>query len=291
VSDTDEPQPRPGEIFRALAVFVEPPSAEHEAVSQTLDLGKLPSRAEHTDLFDLQLFPYASVYLGPEGMEGGEARDRIAGFWRVLELDPPREPDHLTVMLATYGALLDSAADAGDDAANWHHVARVFLHEHLLSWLPLYLRKVCDTTHGFYCAWAQQLRRVLGAAELGPPTSLALPAALREAPPLPDPRKESGEAFLDGLLAPVRAGFILIREDLAGLARDAELGRRIGERKFVLKNLLAQDGKTVLTRLADQAAWAAKAAPAAMPGVTARWWRQRAETTRALLTELAEEAE
>ena len=59
----------------------------------------MPSAAEHTDLFHFQLYPYASVYLGEEGMLGGEARDRIAGFWRILDLEPPLECDHLTVML------------------------------------------------------------------------------------------------------------------------------------------------------------------------------------------------
>jgi hypothetical protein len=291
VNDFDEPLTRPGEIFRALAVFVEPPSPEHEAVAETLGLGELPSRADHTDLFDLQLFPYASVYLGAEGMEGGEARDRIAGFWRVLELDPPREPDHLTVMLATYGALLDSAEDAAEeDSANWQHVAQVFLHEHLLSWLPLFLHKVCDTTHDFYCAWAHELAGVLGAAELGEALGGTLPAALRDAAELPDPRRDGGEAFLDGLLAPARSGLIFTREDLASLARDAELGRRIGERKYVLKNLLAQDGAAVLDGLASLAEEAARQPLAAMPEVTARWWRARAETTRRLLTELAADA-
>ena len=54
----------------------------------------------HTDLFVFQLQPYASVYLGAEGMLGGEARDRIAGFWRALGASPPSEPDHLATMLA-----------------------------------------------------------------------------------------------------------------------------------------------------------------------------------------------
>jgi hypothetical protein len=290
VNENDELRPRPGEIFRALAVFVEPPSPEHEAVAESLGLGELPERADHTDLFDLQLFPYASVYLGAEGMEGGEARDRIAGFWRVLELDPPREPDHLTVMLATYGALLDSAAEAGEDAANWRHVAQVFLHEHVLSWLPLFLDKVCDTRHAFYCAWGRQLSRVLASAELATPVAERLPAALRDAPRLADPRPDGGEAFLDGLLAPARSGLILTREDLAGLARDAELGRRIGERKYVLKALLAQDGTAVLERLAGLADQSARGPLVAMPEVTALWWRERAQATRGLLSELAADA-
>jgi TorA maturation chaperone TorD len=58
-----------------------------------------PQAHEHTEVFGLQLYPYASVYVGPEGMLGGEARDRIAGFWRVLRLTPATEPDHLATLL------------------------------------------------------------------------------------------------------------------------------------------------------------------------------------------------
>jgi hypothetical protein len=194
-------------------------------------------------------------------------------------------------MLATYGALLDSAADATpEDSANWDHVAQVFLHEHLLSWVPLFLHKVCDTTHAFYCAWAHQLARVLGATDLASPVADHLPAALRDAPELSDPRQDGGEAFLDGLLAPARSGLVFTRDDLTGLARDAELGRRIGERKYVLKGLLAQDGPAVLARLADLATQAAAFPLTAMPEVTRQWWRQRAEKSRRLLVELSAEA-
>lgn len=277
----------PGEIFRALAVFVEPPSPEHEPVAQTLDLGALPSLADHTDLFDFQLFPFASVYLGPEGMQGGEARDRIAGFWRVLELEAPNDPDHLTVLLAAYGALLDQAEAAPDEEAeNWLHVSQVFLHEHVLSWLPLFLSKLGATGGEFYARWAGHLQLLLTVPELGV-VGDRLPAALREAEELPDPREEGGKAFLHGLLAPARTGFILTRDDLAGIAQGCELGRRIGERRYVLENLLGQDGQPVLEALAEFAEAASKKELIGMPEVSAKWWRKRARSSSELLRGLA----
>ena len=283
---------QPGEIFRALAVFVEPPSPEHEPVARTLDLGDLPSRADHTDLFDVQLFPYASVYLGAEGMQGGDARDRIAGFWRVLELEPPNDPDHLTVLLAAYGALLDHAdAAPEDEAENWLHVSRVFLHEHVVSWLPLFLQKLSQqrangASGEFYARWAGHLQNLLAVPELGA-VGRHLPAALREAETLPDPRVAGGQAFLHGLLAPVRTGFILTRDDLAAIARACDLGRRIGERRYVLENLLGQDGQPVLGALADFAEAASNEELIGMPEVSGRWWRERARSSRDLLRELA----
>ena len=87
------------ELLRCLGSLIEPPSEEVQRFADLLDLGPLPSASEHTDLFLFQLYPFASVYLDSEGKMGGEARDRIAGFWRALEMVPPTEPDHLTVLL------------------------------------------------------------------------------------------------------------------------------------------------------------------------------------------------
>ncbi len=283
---------QPGEIFRAFAVLVEPPSAEHEAIAATLGLGKPPTPAEHTDIFDFQLFPFASVYLGSEGMRGGEARDRIAGFWRALELEPPRDPDHLTVLLAAYGALLDQAETAaGDEADHWRHVCQVFLHEHLLSWLPIFLTRLERGGGGFYCAWAQQLRRVLAAEPLDDRLAATLVAALREAEPLHHPRADGGEAFLGTLLVPVRTGFILTRDDLAGMAEELGLGRRIGERRYVLRSLLSQDAPAVLRALARLAQDAGSAVEeSGIPVSTYDWWRGCAAASAKLLASLATEA-
>src|ERR1044072_3466050 len=80
------------ELFRALAVLAEPPVAEAARVAEALELGAVPEAAEYTEVFIFQLYPYASVYLGEEGMLGGEARDRVGGFWRVSGGRPPAEP-------------------------------------------------------------------------------------------------------------------------------------------------------------------------------------------------------
>ena len=87
------------ELFRALGSLVETPTPETASVAALLDLGPVPDPAEHSDLFLFQLYPFASVYLGVEGQLGGEARDRVAGFWRSLDEVPPAEPDHLAAMI------------------------------------------------------------------------------------------------------------------------------------------------------------------------------------------------
>src|SRR5258708_14132549 len=154
------------ELFRALGALVETPRPELREVAELLGLGSLPTRAAHGSLFLLQLYPYASVYLGAEGQLGGEARDRIAGFWRAPGRPRPAEPDHLALMLGLHARLAELEAQAGDgpERERWRHARWAFLWEHLLSWLPIFLTKLIDLAgdHGtadpFYAGWAALLR-------------------------------------------------------------------------------------------------------------------------------------
>ncbi len=67
------------ELFRALAVLAEPPTEETGRVSEALGLGVPPSADEYTELFVFELYPYASVYVGQEGMLGGRRGTVWAG--------------------------------------------------------------------------------------------------------------------------------------------------------------------------------------------------------------------
>ncbi|HVR09816.1 MAG TPA: molecular chaperone TorD family protein [Thermoanaerobaculia bacterium] len=299
------------EIFRALGALSESPAPELQAVADILGLGPLPGRAAHGELFLFQLYPYASVYLGAEGMMGGEAADRIAGFWRALGQTPPAEPDHLAVMLGLHARLGELERQAADAPARerWRHARGAFLWEHLLSWLPVFLMKLEDLgepggldegvdagvsgapADAFYRRWAALLGEALRAeaATLSLPEGPeCLPLHLRAAPGCVDPRRDGLEGFLASLLTPVRSGIVLVRADLARAARELALGLRLGERRLVLQAMFEQDAGPVLGWLAQEAAaWAARhrpAVPAAAP--LAAFWQDRAAATARLLGEL-----
>ncbi len=277
------------EIFRSLGALIEPPRPNLAPLADLLELGQLPPETEHTDLLLFQLYPYASVYLGPEGMLGGEARDRIAGFWRALGETPPPEPDHLTVMLAFYAELCEHETRDTVHADRWRQARKVYLWEHLLSWLPAYLTKLETIAPAFYRDWSQLLREALAneAVTVGPQNRL--PLHLRTAPAIADPRDEGLDAFMDALFSPVRSGVLWVRNDLSHAARELELGSRVGERRFVLKALLGQDSAAILGWLADASmAWAER-----LQGDKQSWgaivahWVARAEVTAGLLRELS----
>jgi TorA maturation chaperone TorD len=300
------------ELLRALGALCETPRPELQPIADLLELGPLPGRADHGELFLFQLYPYASVYLGAEGMMGGEAADRIAGFWRALGQTPPEAPDHLTLMLGLYARLgeLEQQAATGPERERWRHARRAYLWEHLLSWLPVFLMQLdaaddprnCARPSAagavadpFYRRWAALLGAALRAeaAAMFPPDTgwlAALPLHLREAPAAVDPRREGSQGFLASLLSPVRSGMVLVRGDLARAARELGLGLRLGERRLVLAAMLEQDAGPALGWLAEEAAaWAARHRPEAhIAGPIAAFWQDRAAVTARLLGELKE---
>lgn len=278
------------ELFRALAVLAEPPTVEAARLTEALELAEPPSADEYTELFLFQLYPYASVYLGSEGMMGGEARALIAGFWRALGETPPSEADHLAVMLALYARLAEMDEDESNPLrrANSRAARKAFLWEHLLSWLPCYLSKLSDIATPFYKRWGEILMEALleEAKTLGHQEQL--PLHLRESSGLIDPREQSFEEFLQAVLTPARFGGILTRADLIRAARKMGLGLRMGERKFILKTLFAQDMDAVFEWLGEEINdWKRRHHQHRKTlGEVARAWEEKTEAAAALFAEL-----
>lgn len=278
------------ELFRALAVLAEPQTSATSRLATELGLGPLSDAREYTELFVFQLYPYASVYLGSEGMLGGEARDRVAGFWRALGQTPPAEPDHLSVMLATYARLIELEEGECDSMqrSSWRGVRRAFLWEHLLSWLPSYLGKLHDIAPSFYRNWGELLTKALLEEAETVGKQEVLSRHLSEASGIVDPRDGQAGEFLQSLLTPVRSGMILTRADLTDAARKLRLGRRLGERKFILESLFSQDAAGTLGWLIGEAsAWVSRHRlyREALEEI-ATVWKERAEATADLLRKL-----
>jgi len=282
------PEPLP-ELWRALGACAESPTSEMAGAAESLELGPPPASADYTQVFELQVFPYASVYLTPEGMMGGEARDRVAGFWRALEIEPPDEPDHLVSVLGLHAALSEAESGATEAATAWQHRRRAHFWEHMAPWLPLMLDAVDRVAPPFYRTWSDLLARVLDreAGALGHPDEL--PLQLQAAPRLPDPEVDGGEALLGALLSPLRSGVVLTNSDLQHAAVRLGLGSRIGERRFLLKSLFSQDSSALLTWLAGHCEAASKRHRERKPiyGSVAAFWQEQAEASSRLLRTLA----
>ena len=150
-----------------------------------------------------------------EGGLGGEGTDRVAGFWRMIGLSAPAEPDHLAALLGLYATLGEAAQDSRRPAtaAALTRARHVLLAEHLWPWLPGYLDAVADLGIPALADWAHLAGRAL-LAEYRPHRGSQLPLAQRAAPP-PVSAGWPLTDMLDALTAPVHCGFILTRRRLA----------------------------------------------------------------------------
>ncbi len=279
------------DLLRALGALCEAPDPGHDAVAEALGL-PAPG-GDGTFLF--QVYPYASVFLGAEGMLGGEARDRVAGFWRALGLTPPPEPDHLAALLGLAAALAEDETLERDPArrAMRHQARGALLREHVWSWAMPFLRASARAGGPLHAAWAALAEETL-LDELhatGGPTD-ELPAALRAAPGFPD--DDAGlDEILPAVLAPVRSGIVVTRDDLSRAGRLLGVGVRIGERRFILRAMLEQDPAGTFEWFAGEAAaWAAVHADTRdVLGAIATFWEERARAANARFLHLATMAE
>jgi hypothetical protein len=282
------------DLFRALAVVSEGTSPGHRRVAASLGLPGDLDVASHTDLFCFQLPPYAAIHLGAEGMLGGEPAERVAGFWRALGLVPPAEPDHLAALLGLYADLTEAEEREGDAARCrlLGEARRALLWEHLLPWAPMYaqaaVRTAADPT---YRTWAETLElALLAEAERSPWSGGPMPLHLREAPEPALPSDGGIDSFLAGILAPARSGMVITRHDLARAARQLGLGLRIGERRYVLSALVAQEPAAMFAWLADEARRSAEqlAGPLSALDPVAAFWKARAQRSESCLRQVSE---
>jgi hypothetical protein len=274
------------ELLRGLAAVALSPPPGCAPAARGLGLA-VPSAREHTAVFVLGAPAHAAIHLGPEGMLGGEALDRVAGFWRVLGLTPPADADHLGTLLLLLAELGDAVARARSarTAEALRRARSALVREHLWSWAPGYLSAVSQLDAPALAPWARLTLAALAreARQAGPARDL--PLALRCAPPPPGPGL-TRERLLGTVLAPVRSGIVLTRDDLRAGARAAGTGCRAGERRFTLGAMLDQEPAAVLgwlSRLARDWSRLHRRQPPVPGGDPREWWAGRAAATAGAL--------
>ena len=267
------------ELIRAVGAVtaIAPPASQPIIAALSLPAW---DRADHTRLFVLDLPPYASIHLDPQGKIGGEAADRVAGLWRALALHPPADADHLASLCNLYAQLGHAAERCRTETARRRldHARHVLFAEHMIPWLPSYLAAIGTYPPGW--RWADltlaALRRETHSQR--PPASL--PPALRDAPP-PLGAQFSLDELLDTLTSPLRSGMILTHTDLEQAGRNLGVGTRRGERRYSLRAMLDHDAVPTLAWLAGHARrWTAihhQARP--LHPHCSHWWAQRAART------------
>ena len=205
--------------------------------------------ADHYDLFHLNVFPYASLFLDASGRLGGPVTDdarrrlRQSGY----NADTASESaDHIGHALGLLAFLSGAEADAWHndlpaEAERMRRRQRRVLDAYLLWWLPAFAEAVRLQHHPFYSRLSTLTldlmidhRRALGRAENPTPTASPLPVP----PPLLDDEKTGLRDIAGYLATPPWSGLYLSRADLRRLGRAERVPQGFGPRAQMLANLL-----------------------------------------------------
>jgi TorA maturation chaperone TorD len=220
------------------------------------EVGLMELAAAFQDLFGFLIPPYESLFVDPSAMLGAPATSRLAGRLAAAGWAPPAtarvaEPDHIGIELLALAEALDSGRTA---------LAGMLLRDHLALWLPTLVIAIRRSRpHPVYAALAETtLEAVLG--QLAPITADGASAdPFPDLPPAPEyhgddgqprpPRPEPGDdtdpslnRLVDRLLKPRESGLYLSRQDLAAIARAAELPLAGGGRFQALRGLFEAAG-------------------------------------------------
>lgn len=228
------------EIAFALAEVAQASSVRRE-ISEALGIETV-SRSDLYELFVKELPPFASIYLSADGNIGGEIQSVIAGFYLVLGVPTPSDPDHLSSLLALLAGVLSKEAELrGDGEAQggvWlSSVLRaksVLIAEHLLSWLPAYLLRAKEVAPTELLGWVSCAMDLVSAiCEPERAEALAeeseIPAAIA-----------SVSELVGWMTTPSRSGLILCPSDISAMADSLGLALRVGRKRFVLEELASQ---------------------------------------------------
>ena len=271
-----------------------------EQLPQPLSLDE--AAADHHRLFSMNLFPYESVFLDPEGiLEGPITRQLIEdygemGFGQVTN---DVSADHIGHELAAVAFLCGAEADAWQDGvtARAHQIRTRqlgFLRGHLLRWWtpfaaavqgesePFFGRLVALTTDLLFSHVEELQETVIQPVE---------PFSLPESPDLLGSDKTGLKEIAQFLVKPPYAGLFLSRTMIGELGRRHQLPRGFGSRELVLHNLLKAAVQyealpAVLAELKTMFVSAQSTFAAQDDAGGSQVWQARAGHTATLLTQM-----
>lgn len=226
---------------------------QHGLTAETaalLDISKTDAHfgAAHYQLFVHNVYPYETIFLGDDGLLGGNISERVAAFYQRIGFHSNNSDntDHLSTELSAMAYLCFAELDAIEDqvphqAERLRQLQRRFLDEHLLRWLPAFVIAVEQQGKSVYTDVVRQSfelvcthRTQLGDDLMAADEVFSLP----QAPDLLANEKTSLRDIAHYLLTPAYTGFFVSFSDIKRLGTKFRAPHGFGKRHLMLTNLL-----------------------------------------------------
>lgn len=258
--------------------------------------------AEHHQALSLEVFPFESVFLDPEGLLEGPSAAEVLQAYRAAGFQPDTRSlaaDHVGLELAFLAHLSAAESDAlRDDADPQVQVVRAhttaFLDAHLLRWLPALVVALEQQASS---PWLTRLAHL--ALELVVSHRTAL-GSWGELMPLPPAELDLDDAetrlrdIVRHLVHPAQAGLFLSRAGIGRIAQSLSLPGGFGPRERMLEQVVftAVDHQATerLFAAIDEAAGAFDAGLRELEtvGADVSPWRTQLAGTRRILAKITE---
>lgn len=183
--------------------------------------------ADHYQLFGMEVFPFASVFLSLEAQMGAEPSEWAAEIYRRGEWYPKAQPDQACAMLR----FLIHAMEIDEE------LAEEFLSRHMLSWFPVFCQALINQEHPFFEIMAKRLLELLGdlVKRLDPePFEVALEPLDAE---FLDEPEHGLKDIAKALTTPCQSGIYFSRVDQMQIAHHLRLPANFATRSQVMPSL------------------------------------------------------
>ena len=201
--------------------------------------------AEHHTALSLHVFPFASSFLDPDGLLGGDVSRAVGHAYADGGFRPDTAalaPDHVGLQLAYLAHLgaseAEALAHAPERVPQLRDLQRAFLDRHLLRWLPVFVLALEQQSGSALWGRVARLSLELAAGHrlgLGEPAPLApLPASSLSL----DDAETRLRDIVQHLTVPARSGWFLSRRGMAAAAQAADVPAGFGPRHRLLEQAL-----------------------------------------------------
>jgi TorA maturation chaperone TorD len=258
-------------------------------------------QANHYEMFGLQVFPYAGVYLNDSPMAGGPCSEQVLAYYRRSNYKWQGIEDSPDSMVEELKFLAYMMGQPDCLSANSMKLQQDFLAGHFLPWALIFCADVVHQNSLFYTENVDILLGVLAlhVEFLAKNGFEMIPLPLQAHPQLDITSQSTGlKKIADYITKPSGFGMLMTKYEITEMARKLGLSRGFGSRYQMIESLLNSSADfdklfeliTAMDQILESRCSKIKNLPTEL-SLVGRPWVERLLTSKAMLKVMLEKAQ